>query len=51
MAEPMIYKAITEVMKDVGAIGKDKTNTQQGWKFRGIDGNGKKQRILHAYRA
>ena len=37
MAEPMIYKAITEVMKDVGAIGKDKTNTQQGWKFRGID--------------
>lgn len=37
MAEQKIYKAIAEVMKDVGAIGKDSKNPQQGYKYRGID--------------
>lgn len=32
-----IYKAIGEVMKDVGAVGKDSKNPQQGYKYRGID--------------
>lgn len=35
--EPMIYKAISEVMEDIGIVGKDSTNKQQGYKFRGID--------------
>ena len=32
-----IYKKMSEVMKDIGAIGKDQKNTIQGFKFRGID--------------
>lgn len=32
-----IYNAILGVMADVGAIGKDKQNKQQGFKYRGID--------------
>lgn len=32
-----IYKAISEVMKDVGAVGKDSKNPQQGYLYRGID--------------
>lgn len=32
-----IYDAILGVMTDVGAIGKGKKNTQQGFKYRGID--------------
>ena len=32
-----IYEAMTKVMAEIGAIGKDKTNTQQGFKYRGID--------------
>jgi hypothetical protein len=32
-----IYQAMAEVMRDVEAIGKDKQNRQQGFKFRGID--------------
>lgn len=32
-----IYTAISNVMSEVGAISKDKTNTQQGFKYRGID--------------
>lgn len=32
-----IYKAIGEVMKDVGAVGKDSKNPQQGYRYRGID--------------
>lgn len=32
-----IYSAILGVMADVGAIGKDKKNQQQGFKYRGID--------------
>lgn len=33
----MIYKAIAKVMAEVGAIGKDKRNQQQGFQYRGID--------------
>ena len=33
----LIYKKMNEVMKAVGSIGKDQTNTAQGFKFRGID--------------
>lgn len=32
-----IYNAINKVMKDVGAIGKEDKNPQQGYKYRGID--------------
>lgn len=32
-----IYSAILGVTADVGAIGKDKKNQQQGFKYRGID--------------
>lgn len=32
-----IYQLIPRVMADISAIGKDKTNKQQGFKFRGID--------------
>ena len=35
MAE--IYQAIIVVMADIGAIGKDKKNAQQGFKYRGVD--------------
>ena len=35
MAE--IYQAIIGVMSDIGAIGKDKKNAQQGFKYRGVD--------------
>lgn len=34
---PMIYEALHKVMNEVEAIGKDRTNQQQGFKFRGID--------------
>lgn len=34
---PKIYNAIIGVMKDIGAIGKDKQNQQQGFLYRGID--------------
>lgn len=32
-----IHKAMRAVMEDVGAIGKDRKNPQQGYSFRGID--------------
>lgn len=32
-----IYELIGQAMKEVGAIGKDSTNAQQGFKYRGID--------------
>jgi hypothetical protein len=32
-----IYEAINEVMKDVGAVGKEQRNTHQNFNFRGID--------------
>jgi hypothetical protein len=32
-----IYGSICDIMGDIGAISKDKTNSQQGYKFRGVD--------------
>lgn len=32
-----IYQAIIGVMSDIGVIGKEKRNTQQGFKYRGVD--------------
>ncbi len=32
-----IYKKMSEVMKEVGYVGKDQKNVAQGFKFRGID--------------
>ena len=32
-----IYESINAIMADMGAIGKNKTNIQQNFKFRGID--------------
>lgn len=37
MSSQLIFKKMSEVMKDIGSIGKNKTNTVQGFKFRGID--------------
>lgn len=37
MEEKKIYKAIVNVMGDLGAIGKEKKNQQQGFMYRGID--------------
>lgn len=34
---PKIYEAICGVMADIGAVGKNKKNAQQGFMFRGID--------------
>ena len=33
----LIYKKMSDVMKEIGSIGKDQKNTAQGFKFRGID--------------
>jgi hypothetical protein len=33
----LIYKKMTEVMRDIGSVGKDQKNQAQGFKFRGID--------------
>lgn len=35
--EQAIYKAIADVLSDVGAVGKDSKNPNQGYKYRGID--------------
>ena len=35
--EGKIYEAIPKIMSEVGAVGKDSVNKQQGFKFRGID--------------
>ena len=32
-----IYEAITKCMEEIGAVGKDDVNKQQGFKYRGID--------------
>lgn len=32
-----IYKKMSEVMKEIGSVGKDQKNVAQGFKFRGID--------------
>lgn len=37
MTEKLIYKKMIEVMKEVGAIGKEQRNTAQNFSFRGID--------------
>jgi hypothetical protein len=39
MTAPLVYPAIVQVMKAIGKTGisKDRTNTQQNYKFRGID--------------
>ena len=34
---PLIYQAIPKVMEEVGCVGKNQRNLQQGFKFRGID--------------
>lgn len=34
---PMIYAAICGAMEDIGAVGKNDTNRQQGFKYRSID--------------
>ena len=34
---PLIYKKMSEVMAEIGYVGKDQKNTSQGFKFRGID--------------
>lgn len=34
---PKIYKAISDVMADIGAVGKNQRNQQQGFMFRSID--------------
>lgn len=34
---PQIYAALSKVMHDVGHVGKDRKNPQQGYQFRGID--------------
>lgn len=37
MEGPQIYTLIPAIMRDIGSIGKDRTNTMQGYAFRGID--------------
>jgi len=35
--QPIIYKKMTQVMAEIGFIGKNQKNAAQGFKFRGID--------------
>lgn len=35
--ENKIYKAITDIMNEIGVVGKTSKNTQQGFMYRGID--------------
>ena len=35
--KPQIYKKMSDVMKEIGSVGKDQKNIAQGFKFRGID--------------
>lgn len=37
MSEGKIYEAISNVMEDIGAVGKNDVNTTQGFNYRGID--------------
>lgn len=37
IVKPMIYKAIIDTMEDIGAVGKNQRNQQQGFMYRGID--------------
>lgn len=34
---PAIYAAINSIMSEIGHVGKDKTNEQQGFKYRGVE--------------
>lgn len=34
---PMIFSKMADIMQEINAIGKDQTNTQQKYNFRGID--------------
>ncbi len=36
-ATPLIYKKMAEIMREIGPVTKAQTNSQQGFKFRGID--------------
>ena len=37
MEQPKIYSAISKAMGEIGAIGKNSKNSQQGFMYRGID--------------
>ena len=37
MTTPNIYQAVNAIMQEIEAIAKSKTNSMQGYKFRGID--------------
>ena len=37
MEERKIYKAIADIMGEIGAIGKDRKNQQQGFMYRGVE--------------
>ncbi len=37
MSSPMIYKKMAAIMKEIGYVGKDQRNAQQGFAFRGVD--------------
>ena len=37
MSQGKIYEAISSVMADIGAVGKNDVNKTQGFKYRGID--------------
>lgn len=37
MESPKIFSAMIKIMDEVGAVGKDRKNESQGYKFRGID--------------
>jgi hypothetical protein len=37
MSNNLIYKKMSDVMKEIGPVTKDQKNAQQGFKFRGID--------------
>lgn len=37
MESKLIFKKMSQVMSEIGSVGKNQTNTVQGFKFRGID--------------
>lgn len=37
MSTQLIYKKMSDVMKEIGSVSKDQKNAAQGFKFRGID--------------
>ena len=38
METEKIFEAVNAVMADVGAVGKNRTNEQQKYRFRGVEG-------------